>query len=252
MQEVTVSREETAMSHWQWIDLAGYGASALVFCAFYMRRMAPLRTIAVASNVAFIAYGLGRGLYPVLILHVVLLPLNCLRLVQEARPPGRVPPGTDDSPALAWLTPLLARRRCRAGEVLFSAGDPAGSMFVVLRGAVRIAENGATYGPGSPVGELGILAPGSVRAGTAVCATDAEVGSITAERVHERCRRDTLFCLCLVTLLVEPPAAAVEHAGPGASAPARPRLAGPARRARPLLDSPERAGAVAHAWAAAS
>ena len=240
------------MNPWHWIDLAGYGASALVFCAFYMRRMAPLRTIAIASNVAFIAYGLGRGLYPVLILHVVLLPLNCLRLVQEGRRSERVSPGSDDSLALGWLTPLLARRRCGTGEVLFSAGEPAGSMFVVLRGAVCIVESGATYGPGSVVGELGVLAPGSVRAGTAVCATDAEVGAITAERVHERCRRDALFCLCLVTLLVEPPSAALAHAGPGGGAPARPRLAGPARRARAFLDSPERACAVAHAWAAAS
>ena len=41
----------------------------------------PLRAIAIASNVAFIAYGLGRELYP-LLLHAVLLPLNVVRLLQ--------------------------------------------------------------------------------------------------------------------------------------------------------------------------
>jgi hypothetical protein len=31
---------------------------------------------------AFIGYAVAKGLYPVLILHVVLLPLNCVRLAQ--------------------------------------------------------------------------------------------------------------------------------------------------------------------------
>jgi CRP/FNR family transcriptional regulator, cyclic AMP receptor protein len=40
------------------LDLAvegfGYLASALVFFAFYMRTMLPLRCVAIASNVAFL------------------------------------------------------------------------------------------------------------------------------------------------------------------------------------------------------
>jgi len=198
------------MTAWQWIDVAGYAASALVFCAFYMREMTPLRVIAIASNVAFIAYGAGRALYPVLILHAVLLPLNCLRLVQDRRRPGRLVVGHRDPHALAWLAPLLARRRCPAGEVLFGAGDAATSMLVVLRGTVHMVESGASVGPGSLVGELGVLAPGSARSVTAVCKTDAEIGTISAARVHQLCRGDAVFCLCLALLLARPPVAAVE------------------------------------------
>jgi hypothetical protein len=55
----------------QWIELAGYIASALAFLTFYMQTMIPLRVIAIASNVAFIVYGLGGRLYPILILHAL-------------------------------------------------------------------------------------------------------------------------------------------------------------------------------------
>ena len=58
----------------------GYLASALVLCTFLTRTMMPLRIIAIGSNVAFITYGTLLHLYPVLVLHVILLPINAWRL----------------------------------------------------------------------------------------------------------------------------------------------------------------------------
>ncbi|HSP94384.1 MAG TPA: hypothetical protein VLU06_07520, partial [Thermoanaerobaculia bacterium] len=58
-----------------WVDAVGYVASLLVFCTFYMKTMIPLRSVAIASNVAFMTYGFAGRLYPVLVLHSVLLPL---------------------------------------------------------------------------------------------------------------------------------------------------------------------------------
>jgi hypothetical protein len=59
-----------------WLIVAGWVAAVLVFSAFFMRTMIPLRIVAIASNVAFIAYallGLRYGvfdrLYPILALH---------------------------------------------------------------------------------------------------------------------------------------------------------------------------------------
>jgi hypothetical protein len=60
----------------------GYLASLLVLATFCMRDMVALRAIAIASNVAFIAYGWLVSIEPVLILHVVLLPTNVWRLAQ--------------------------------------------------------------------------------------------------------------------------------------------------------------------------
>jgi hypothetical protein len=63
----------------------GYLASALVLTTFWMRAMLPLRAIAIASNVAFISYGLLADIRPVLLLHLLLLPLNLIRMVQSLR-----------------------------------------------------------------------------------------------------------------------------------------------------------------------
>ncbi len=67
------------------IDLIGYAASALVLAAFCMRDMQTLRWLALASNAAFIAYGALADIRPVLILHLLLLPVNLRRLVESLR-----------------------------------------------------------------------------------------------------------------------------------------------------------------------
>jgi hypothetical protein len=41
-----------------------------------MKTMIPLRMIGICSNCMFILYGSLDGLYPVLVLHLILLPLN--------------------------------------------------------------------------------------------------------------------------------------------------------------------------------
>jgi hypothetical protein len=66
----------------EWI---GYLASGLVLATFCMRDMVPLRAMAIVSNIAFIAYAISSGIGPVLVLHIVLLPMNAARLAQALR-----------------------------------------------------------------------------------------------------------------------------------------------------------------------
>ena len=63
----------------------GYLASLLVLATFCMRDMMSLRLVAIASNIAFIAYGSLADISPVLLLHAVLLPVNMLRLSESVR-----------------------------------------------------------------------------------------------------------------------------------------------------------------------
>jgi hypothetical protein len=78
----------------------GYLASLLVLATFCMSEMVALRAVAIASNVAFIAYGWLGGIEPVLLLHVVLLPTNLWRLIQavhagrRSRQHGETRPGS--------------------------------------------------------------------------------------------------------------------------------------------------------------
>jgi CRP/FNR family cyclic AMP-dependent transcriptional regulator len=76
------------MTHW---DAVGYLAGGLVLAAFGMKEMLALRIVAIFSNLAFIAYGLGLDLPPVWLLHAALLPLNGWRLSQALRFSSRLP-----------------------------------------------------------------------------------------------------------------------------------------------------------------
>lgn len=61
-------------------EISGYVASVLVLLTFIAKDTRLLRTAAIFSNLAFITYGTLQWLPPVLALHVVLLPLNMVRL----------------------------------------------------------------------------------------------------------------------------------------------------------------------------
>ena len=66
-------------------ELSGYVASTLVLFTFVAKDMRLLRTVAIFSNLAFITYGTIEWLPPVLFLHMVLLPLNAVRLAEVVR-----------------------------------------------------------------------------------------------------------------------------------------------------------------------
>jgi hypothetical protein len=66
-------------------DLLGYAASATVLATFCMTSMLRLRLVAIASNILFILFGAMAHIHPVLLLHLVLLPVNLARLMQIRR-----------------------------------------------------------------------------------------------------------------------------------------------------------------------
>ena len=72
--------------------ISGYVASTLVLLTFVAQDMRLLRTTAIFSNLAFIIYGAIAWLPPGLILHLVLLPLNIVRLAELIGSPTSVLP----------------------------------------------------------------------------------------------------------------------------------------------------------------
>lgn len=184
-----------------WIELSGYLASALVFLTFYMKTMIPLRLIGILSNVAFMTYGLGGRLYPVLILHAILLPLNCLRLVQMRTLIQKVHAASRGDLSMEWLVPMMRRRQCAKGEVLFRRGDPAKELYLVFSGSVRLLDLAVEIGPGKMLGEVGIFAPTHQRMDTAVCETEVELGAMATEKVLELYHQDRRFGFYLIRLV---------------------------------------------------
>lgn len=68
-----------------WVDLLGYVAAALVLLAFSLHSLVALRSVAIVSNLTFMAYAGVAHLHPVLVLHAALLPINLWRLWQCVR-----------------------------------------------------------------------------------------------------------------------------------------------------------------------
>ena len=186
-----------------WIELAGYTASVLVFLAFYMKTMIPLRIVGIASNVAFITYAAGAQLYPVLILHSMLLPLNCLRLLQMRALIHEVHEASRGDLSMEWLIPFMRRRSLTKGDVLFKRGDRATELYVMLSGSIRLVDVGVTVGSGSVLGEIGVFGPRNQRMDTAVCETDVELGAIANDKVLELFHQNPKFGRYLMTLVIQ-------------------------------------------------
>jgi hypothetical protein len=163
-----------------WIELAGYLACGLVFTTFCMRRLLPLRLLAIASNMAFILYALLAGLMPILLLHATLLPLNLWRGIEAFRDRTRVPSAYSHEAAIDALLPGMTRRDMKAGSQIFSRGDPADGLYYLAHGKVVIAGNDRFLTAGAIFGEAGLFTQTRQRTTSAQCLTDCTL--FTADR----------------------------------------------------------------------
>jgi CRP/FNR family transcriptional regulator, cyclic AMP receptor protein len=187
--------------------VAGWVSALLVFSAFFMRTMIPLRIVAIASNVAFIAYallGLRYGvfdrLYPVFVLHSTLLPLNLIRLRELKRTIASVR-ATNADEAIQALIPYMKLEQSREGDVVFRRGDPANKLYVVQHGNVRLRETGKRISAGGVFGEVGLFAPHGVRSLTAICDDDCRLATISADKVLELYYQNPRFGFFLIRLI---------------------------------------------------
>ncbi|MGM0584317.1 MAG: cyclic nucleotide-binding domain-containing protein [Pseudomonadota bacterium] len=184
-------------------DVLGYLAAAAVFLTFCMRTMLTLRVVALASNLAFIAYALAAGLTPILVLHGALLPLNLLRLVQMQRLPAKLAGARGDDPDFSWLAPFGSLQRLRPGEVLCRKGDRAEAMYVIEKGELEVEEVGAVLGPGQLVGEIGLFAPDRLRTATLRARGPARISAITETQMRRLHYNNPLFAYRLTHLIAE-------------------------------------------------
>jgi CRP/FNR family transcriptional regulator, cyclic AMP receptor protein len=190
-----------------WLVIAAWVASVLVFSTFFMKTMVPLRMVGIASNVAFMSYALlglaydvfGQ-LYPILVLHALLLPLNVIRL-RQVRGLVEAVSSASDEEALQALVPYMKTESHAAGEELFRRGDPADKLYMIQRGRVVFPEIGKHVGAGSVFGEVGLLAAPGTRSLTAVCQDDCRLSTITKDKALELYYQNPPFGMFLLRLL---------------------------------------------------
>jgi CRP/FNR family transcriptional regulator, cyclic AMP receptor protein len=156
-------------------NILGYLASALVFATFWMKVPMRLRQVGIASNVVFISYGTVGHLYPILILHAILLPLNVARLRELQRIVAKIQRAATNEFPIEWLRPMSREMHLAAGEHLFRRGDDAEDFYYITRGTVRLVEIGVLLKRGDVSGFMGLLSPSSRRTMSARCETAVEL-----------------------------------------------------------------------------
>lgn len=185
------------------MEFSGYLAAFLVFMTFYMKTMVPLRLVGICSNCAFIAYGYLGGLYPVLVLHAILLPLNALRLHQMRQLAKQVREAAQGDRNLDWIKPFTSSRHVQVGEILFNKGDVATAMFVVVSGRYRLVESGIELAPPQVVGELAFFAPQRSRTQTLQCVEAGTLLQISYDQVEQLYFQNPRFGFYFIGLITQ-------------------------------------------------
>ena len=166
-------------------DVIGYIGAVFVFGTFWMKTMIPLRAFGLASNVLFIGYGYLAGAYPPLVLHILLLPLNIMRLHQMLQLSRQVAHAAAGDLNMDWIKPFTSSHAVKAGDLLFRQGEVADRMFFVVSGRCRLVESGIDVTPGAVVGELAMLAPDKTRTQTLQCVEAGKLLEISYSQMRQ-------------------------------------------------------------------
>jgi CRP/FNR family cyclic AMP-dependent transcriptional regulator len=170
-----------------WIEGAGYLASALVLATFCMKTMIPLRCAAICSNLAFIVYGFYDNVYPVFILHGILLPLNIWRAIQMLRLVRRVEAASKGDLSTDWLRPFMKEAQLKEGEIIFTRGDHADRLYMIITGDVHLEPIDLTLSAGDLFGEIGLFSADHRRTQTARARTEVDLLWITESELAQIC-----------------------------------------------------------------
>lgn len=207
----------------EWMEAFGYLGALLTLATFSMTTMLRLRIVGIGANLAFISYGAMSQAYPVLLLHVALLPLNIWRLHQLLQLTRQIEEASSARLSLDWLKPFSRRKQVAAGDVLFRRGDPAAELLFVLSGSCRAVEADVALYKGDVIGELGLLTQGHRRTQTVVCEADGVLLALTYDEVRQMYYQNPKFGFFFLQLAAERLMRdAALAAKPAASAPTTP------------------------------
>ena len=185
-----------------WVDINGYVASAAVLATFCMSTMIPLRILALVSNVLFICYGFFGHIYPVLMLHSILFPINLVRLIQFRRLVREVRDSRREELSIESLLPYMIKHHFAGGETLVRKGEKADRLYYLIDGELEITDFGKRLEPGAMVGEIGVFASTQERTATIVCLTDCEVYELTEGMAKQLFFQDRSFGFAVLQLII--------------------------------------------------
>jgi len=185
-----------------WVTILSYVASASVLATFCMTTMIPLRIAGIISNVLFCSFGAAAHIWPIMVLHLVLLPVNTIRLLQIRRLVRGVASAQAGELSIESLLPFMSRHKYSAGHIVARRGERADRMYYLSSGEIEIKELGKVLGPGNVVGEIGVLARDQKRMATIECRSDCEFFELTAAKVKEIYYQNPAFAYAVLQVVI--------------------------------------------------
>ncbi len=137
-----------------------------------------------------------------MILHVILFPVNVVRLLQIYRlVQSAVSPG-DDGLSFQALVPFMTKGRLLAGATLVNKGDMADRLFYISEGTIRVVEANKMLGSGAVIGEIGVFAPDHRRTATVLCITDCTIYELSERKTLELYYQNPSFGYAVLQLII--------------------------------------------------
>jgi CRP/FNR family cyclic AMP-dependent transcriptional regulator len=199
-----------------WIDLIGYIGALFALTTFCMTTMLHLRFAALSTNVLLFTFGLLTGMYPTMVLHLMLFPINSFKILQIFKLVRSTKcPGSEGGLSFASLKPLMTRQRLPAGTTLMRKGDVADKLYYLDGGRLAIPEFNKTLEAGAVIGEIGVFAVEQRRTATLICLTDCDLCELTERRTKELYFQNPAFGYAVMQLIITRLLENQQPAGPG-------------------------------------
>jgi CRP/FNR family transcriptional regulator, cyclic AMP receptor protein len=176
--------------------------TAAAVVAAFSKTMIPLRVGSVIANILGVAVGAASANAPVFLRHLILLPLDLIRLREMRRLIASVRRAADGELNVEWLKPFMHPAALRDGAVLFRRGEAADQAFMLIEGEIELVELGAVLQPGTLFGEMALFTQSGARTATAQARGDCRLLAITYDQFEQLYFQNPRFGLYLVRLMV--------------------------------------------------
>jgi len=186
------------------IEILGYLALLLLLASTAMRTIIWLRMLAIAANLAIIAYGIVAVRYPIAAFGLVILVINAWRLIEMRKlvSATRAATAAGSAPITAdWLLPYMRPLAVPADTIVFRKGEAAEAMYFISSGRIHFDELGIELGEGNLFGEIGIFSDHKIRSATARSVGECSLLVVSGEKVRELFYQNPEFGFFLVGLI---------------------------------------------------
>ncbi len=185
-----------------WIEAIGWLASLITIASYSVSTMLPLRFLAITSSVCFATYGFILGLWPLLVMELILLPINLYRFWQVLSLRGKLRKASGGRGSdFSVIRTYGKQMRIKAGSIVFEQGDPVDQLYYLAQGQIRIEGLDINLTAGDIFGEIAFFTEAATRTATARCVEDAEVYGVTEKQFMRLQFEDPSFGIAIMRTL---------------------------------------------------